>query len=110
MVASLFTLALILALESFYKEALYGYSLDLIPLIQQGASPTKQTMWKLFSDWSLIALSGGPVSYYIFNEPDRAMATYYSVVLSAITFVMNFLKLRYHDPRPFWSSDAVQAF
>ena len=38
------------------------------------------------------------------------MTVYNCVVISALTFSMNFLKLRYHDPRPFWSSDQVQAF
>ena len=36
----------------------------------------------------------------IYNQRTRAF--YYVMVLTAMLFIMNVLKLSYHDPRPFW--------
>ena len=59
---------------------------------------------------ALIGAFGIPCFYSFFVKGDQAMTVYYCVVIAALTFWMNLLKLRYHDPRPFWSSEEVQAF
>ena len=107
---SLATLCLILLTEPLYCEPLYTYSLTLIPAIQQASSPIEQSLWYLYSNMALFCAFGLPFLHCFFWRRDYAMTVYYCVVISALTFSMNFLKLRYHDPRPFWSSDAVQAF
>ena len=107
---SLIVLALILATEPLYRESLYSYSLEWIPTIRRAASPFQQTFWRLYSDLALFCSFGLPCLYSMFIKGDRAMAVYYAIVIAALTFSMNFLKLRFHDPRPFWSSEDVQAF
>ena len=38
------------------------------------------------------------------------MTVYFSIITSVLIFFINFMKVRYHDPRPFWISDNIQAF
>ena len=38
------------------------------------------------------------------------LTVFYAVAVAAMTFFVNLFKLYYHNARPFWSSDAVQAF
>ena len=104
---SLIVLAIIIATEALYRESLFSYSLAWIPTIQQSASPLQQTFWKLYSDLALFVSFALPCLYSMFLKGDRAMTVYYAIVIAALTFSMNFLKLRYHDPRPFWASDDV---
>jgi len=67
-------------------------------------------LWRAFSDLALIGALGGPFLHEFIWKGDLGVAVYQAVVVGAITVFINFFKLFYHDPRPFWSSDAVQAF
>ena len=60
-----------------------------------------------------MALAGciaGPFLYDFVWKGNLSAAVYKAIVISTITVFINFFKLYYHDPRPFWSSDAIQAF
>jgi len=51
-----------------------------------------------------------PIAVSLFGKRDLAQTTYYGFLLTALAFFSGFLKMTYHDPRPFWSSDDVKAF
>jgi len=51
-----------------------------------------------------------PILVALFGKRDLALTTYFSFVVTILTFFTNYMKMAYHGPRPFWSSDDVQAF
>ena len=101
------TLLLILWSETFYKDSLYEYTLSYTPTIQANTSEAQQIFWFVYSFLALFAALGGPFIYEFFWRSDIAAAVFKGLVVAAISFFVNFFKLFYHDPRPFWSSDAV---
>ena len=46
----------------------------------------------------------------LFGRRERARAVYYTIAITALVSFSNIMKLTYAAPRPFWSSDDVQAF
>ena len=102
--------ALIIATEPSYRDPLYDYSLTWIPQIQAGASSTKQTAWDLYSDIALYGVLLLSILISLVGRTERSRACYYALSVSVYVTFNNMLKLSYADPRPFWSSDDVQAF
>ena len=100
----------ILIWEQSFDQKLFEKSLTVIPNIQAGASETKQNAWNNFSNVGLAVISSVPIIIpYIFIS-QRARSFYYlfvSLMIEAITAVA---KLNYHEARPIWVSEDVQAF
>ena len=46
----------------------------------------------------------------LIGRTERVRACYYSITITVFTTFNNMMKLAYAGPRPFWSSDDVQAF
>ena len=65
--------------------------------------------WSHYSDLGVAAGVSLPPFILYFILWRRIHALYYLFVLSALLFLMNVSKLWYHDPRPFWVSDEIQA-
>ena len=105
-----FIFLLILWSESLYKEPLYAYTLTYTPTIQADATSLDRFLWLAFSDLALVGVLAGPFFYELMWKGNLAAVVYKAIVVATITVFVNFFKLYYHDPRPFWSADAVQAF
>ena len=101
---------LIIATEPSYRDTLYDYSLTWIAQIQVDASSTKQTVWDLYSDIALYGTLFLCILISLIGRTERSRACYYALSITVYVSVINMLKLNYADPRPFWSSDDVQAF
>ena len=64
-------------------------------------------MWLAFTDISLAGVVAGPFFHEFVWRGNLAASVYKATVVTAIITAVNFSKLYYHDPRPFWSADAV---
>ena len=107
--ASIGALFAILLSEPLYRDTLYNDSLDLIVQIQSAASASEISFWKTYTQVSLYAMCIGiPLVYNVYIR-NRQKVVYYAVCVTVNMFLTNFLKLVYADPRPFWSSDNIQA-
>ena len=51
-----------------------------------------------------------PVCYTLMVNRDRERPVYYCLATLFLTVLTNLGKLLYADPRPFWSSDEIEAF
>ena len=97
----------ILATNSLYRESFYSKTMTYTPKIQADASAYDKIMWRVFSDLALFLALAGPFLYQFIWKGDLAMTVYQAIIVCAVTVTINFLKLFYHDPRPFWSSDDI---
>lgn len=107
---SAITFICIFVFEKFCMESLYAFSLSWIPGIQDGSSDMRKTFWKTWTDIAYKGCILLPIGVSLFIKRDLAQTTYYGFLLTALFFITTFLKIAYHGPRPFWSSDDVQAF
>jgi membrane-associated phospholipid phosphatase len=78
--------------------------------MQEAASPLKKNLWRIWSEIALYGCIFLPILVSLVGKRDLPLSTYYSFILTVLAFFSSFLKMFYHDPRPFWSSDDVQAF
>ena len=106
---SLIWLIIILFTEPLYNQSLFDESLNLIPQLQHGASNFKIKMWYLFSNVTFYASLLAPILVFLLIFQQRARAFYYVMVFGVALLVTNVMKLKYHQARPFWVSEDVQA-
>ena len=52
-VLSLVAFVVIIGVQFSYSHALFNYSLQFEPRIQEGASPAKVKFWQIYSKWAL---------------------------------------------------------
>ena len=106
---ALFSLVLIFLAEMFYRQPLFNYSLTFIKQIQAGASPGQATLWHAYSNVGLYSIQGVPLVISFVIPSERTRCAYYFAVFLVLMVFQNITKLAYHDPRPFWVSQDVQA-
>jgi len=69
--------------------------LDFIETIQEGASSAAQTIWNLYSNIGVAAITALPPAITLVVFWDRFHSFFYVVMITAILFMMNVSKLWY---------------
>ena len=101
---------MILMIETWYRQPLFDSSLDFIERIQKDASEAVAVTWEIYSNlgvFSLIAIP--PVALYIIWWK-RMHSFYYVIMITSMLAMMNITKLWYHEARPFWVRDNIEAY
>ena len=109
-VKSLVALLLIIAIEPLYREPWYEWSLDWIVDVQDGATEGAKSFWNVYTEVGLYGSIAGPIAYVLAFNRDRERPVYYCLAALIASILTNLGKLLYADPRPFWSSDDIEAF
>ena len=107
---SFLTLFIILIVETHYSQPLFESSLDFIIQVQAGASSAASTIWSLYSNVGIASGVALPPSILLLIYWDRLHSFFYVIMLTAMLAMMNVTKLWYHQPRPFWVDEEIQAF
>ena len=102
------SLSLIFLLNSLYKDALFSASLDLIPAFQSTFSEDYHLFFTVLTDLGAEFITTVMLFVaYVFTSRKRAL--YYMFNFMVLNFVSAFLKLRSHEPRPYWVDSRVEA-
>ena len=67
-------------------------------------------MWHVYSDAGIYGPLFLSILISLVGRTERVRACYYAITITIFLCFMHMLKLAYAAPRPFWSSDDVQAF
>ncbi len=87
-------------LDLAYEPTLFAYSIGAIKNIQRGLTESGKIIFE-----GLSLLGQGPIYVglfaVLFNITSRAVSYYYLFFNMMGMFIMNTLKIAYHDPRPY---------
>ena len=101
------SLSLVFLLNSLYRDALFSASLDLIPAFQSTFSDYHLFFTVLTDLGAEFITTVMLFVSYVFTSRKRAL--YYMFNFMVLNFVSAFLKLRSHEPRPYWVDSRVEA-
>lgn len=107
---TIFLLAYIIA-DCFFRESAFESSNTFASFLQSKLDP--QFFKNFFLSFSHIlhpiATSIILMAYYTFSSQKIRILAFF-IYFFLITYLCSILKLIYHDPRPYWMSQSVQAF
>jgi hypothetical protein len=102
----IFTFLAIVRLNTFYKQALYDYSIVVIDQLHTNINPFLLTFFEVLSD-----LGDGPVYSILLFAMVNWVATprvfLYVVVIGLSHLIMPISKNLHHDPRPYFTDKAT---
>lgn len=90
----------VFGLEFTYRDALFKLSIEQQIALQPNITDLGVFVFRALSMWG----DGGPyflTFYIIFIISNRPRAFYYIMFLTSCAFLMNIMKMAYHEPRPF---------
>jgi len=101
------SLSALCLINNYYREPLFSASLTFIPAFQSAFSDY-HLFFTVLTDLGAEFLCGGMLLVaYVFTSRKRAL--YYMFNFMVMNFASAFLKLRGHEPRPFWVDSKVAA-
>lgn len=101
-------LAAIVGTEMIYRQPFYNYSLEFIPHWQDNANSVTVNFFKFVSHFGSQEIQAALIILVYALGPRRLLLKFMATLFTA-QVGSSFLKLLYHNPRPFYSSDEVAA-
>ena len=99
----------ILGCQCLYQDALFNYSLEFEPRIQEGQSQQRIDAWAYYTSHALNWIDLGPwIMWLLIGQRQRAV--YYVMAFNCERIFTNGLKAIYSQPRPYWVSPDVVAW
>ena len=107
-VLSVALLTVIITTDLIFGQRLFDQSLEMIPEIQAHMSDGQIEAWYYYSHIGLTIVSVLPILItYAFIE-QRCRCFYYLFISCTMMGIVDFLKLAYHQPRPYWVDSEVK--
>ena len=100
----------ILIIQQSFVETYFDKSLEFIPKLQADVSDFKEGAWLAYTHIGLALETTLPIVIPYLFISQRARCFYYVFVIFGIDAVTSVAKLNYHQQRPYWVAENIQAF
>lgn len=107
-ILSALSLIIIVSVEAAYRQPAYDYSLEFIADWQDNATATRTNFFKFISLFGSQELQAALV-ILVYAFASRKLLIKFLAVMFAAQVSNTYLKLIYHNPRPYYSSDEIVA-
>lgn len=105
---SVASIILIICIEPAYRTPLYEYSLSFIEEMQKSRNTSKDNFFKLISEMVSEEFIAG-LMLLTYNFSPRRFFLKILALFFTLQTIMSFFKEFYHNPRPFFSKDNIDA-